>query len=226
MAGTSEWFDGGPGPSARQSCAERLRGPRPLSQTLLVLTAVSSINTAGRGQACLALGCSSGAREPRRLDAVPPPAGFFEGAVVSVEKTPELAAAGANPPLQRLCNGLLQSQARLFGNQSHYPRRVLFQRRNASSARLRCRAPGLLPALQPPDRRVRADLKTLGRLAPRRFSFHRFGHLFPQVTRIGPRHFWLPKGEPMHKDALIHNPLGIPRFKSAGNGSLVKGHRK
>ncbi len=151
---------------------------------------------------------------------------FFEGAVVSVEKTPELAAAGANPPLQRLCNGLLQSQARLFGNQSHYPRRVLFQRRNASSARLRCRAPGLLPALQSPDRRVRADLKTLGRLAPRRFSFHRFGHLFPQVTRIGPRHFWLPKGEPMHKDALIHNPLGIPRFKSAGNGSLVKGHRK
>src|SRR2546425_8042186 len=145
------------------------RGPRPQSRTILVLTAVSSINTSRAGSS---MPCSRIQRRRARATSARCRSAacrlFFEGDAVSVEKTPERAAAGSNPPPAQLCNRFYQSQVRLFGNQSQYLRRKLLQRRNASSAWLRYGASALLPALQPPDRRAHTDLETLARLAPRR----------------------------------------------------------
>jgi hypothetical protein len=135
---------------------------------------------------------------------------FFEGDAVSIEKTPERAAAGSNPPPAQRCNALHQSQVRLFGHQSQYLLRVLLQGGNAPSAGLRRGAPALVPALHPLYRRTHAHPEMFGRLAPRRSRLHRFDHAFPQVTRIRLRHRPPPIGESMHKDWLIPNPLGIP----------------
>src|ERR1700739_3911506 len=62
---------------------------------------------------------------------------FFKGDVVAVEKTPERAAAGANPPLAQLCKRLRQGQVWMLSNHSQDLGRELFERRNASAARLR-----------------------------------------------------------------------------------------
>src|SRR5712691_2518705 len=164
-------------------------GARPLSRTILVLTAVSSINTSRAGSSipCSRIqrrrACATSARCRSTACRL-----FFEGDAVSIEKTPERAAAGSNPPPAQLCNGLHQSQVRLFGNQSQYLRSKLFQRRNAPSAWLRCCAPALVPALQPSDRRACTDLETLARLAPGRPHFHGSDHTFPQIARIRLRH--------------------------------------
>src|SRR6266852_5641473 len=164
-------------------------GARPLSRTILVLTAVSSINTSRAGSS---MPCSRIQRRRARATSARCRCAacrlFFEGDAVSVEKTPERAAAGSNPPPAQFCNGLHQSQVRLFGNQSQYLRRDLFQRRNASSARLRRSAPALVPALQPFYRRTHAHPEMFGRLTPRRSRLHCFDHAFPQVTRIRLRH--------------------------------------
>ena len=58
---------------------------------------------------------------------------FFERDVVSVEKTPEQAAAGFDPSLAQFCNRFYQGQVRPLGDQID---RELFQRRNAPAARL------------------------------------------------------------------------------------------
>ena len=54
------------------------------------------------------------------------------------------------------------------------------QWRNAPPAWLRSRAPTLAPALQPFDRRTRADLETVCCLAPRRAPLHGFDHAYTQ----------------------------------------------
>ena len=128
---------------------------------------------------------------------------------MAIEKTPERATAGSNPLLAQLCDGLYQSQVRLLGNQIEYLLRKLFQRRNASSTRLRRSALAFVPALQPLYRRTHAHLETFSRLAPRRTTFNSFDDAFTQITRIGPRHRPPPQGESMHEDLLILNPLGI-----------------
>ena len=107
---------------------------------------------------------------------------------MSIKKAPKRAAARSNPPLSQLCNRLNQSQVGLFGNHSQYFGRKLFQRRNASTTRLRRHTLALMPALQPLYRRRHAHRETFGRLTPRRARFHRLDNVFPQVTRIGLRH--------------------------------------
>src|SRR6266852_9936886 len=114
------------------------RGARPLSRTILVLTAVSSINTSRAGSS---MPCSRIQRRRARATSARCRSAacrlFFKGDVVAVEKTPERAAAGFNPPLAQLCNRLYQGQVRLFANQRQDLGRELFQRRNASAARPR-----------------------------------------------------------------------------------------
>ena len=80
---------------------------------------------------------------------------------MSVEKTPERAAAGFDPSLAQFCNRFYQGQVRPLGDQIQNLDRELFQRRNAPAARLRGGAPLLIPALQPLYRRRHADLETL-----------------------------------------------------------------
>src|SRR6516162_6657928 len=113
-------------------------GARPLSRTRFVLTAVSSIKTSraesrkpcsriqrrrarATSSRCLSVAC--------RL--------FFKGDVVTVEKTPERAAAGSNSPLAQLCKRLHQGQVWMLSNHSQNLGCELFEWRNASAARLR-----------------------------------------------------------------------------------------
>src|SRR5713101_7126556 len=156
------------------------RGARPLSRTIFVLTAVSSINTNRAGSS---MPCSRIQRRRARATSARCRSAacrlFFKGELVSTQKTPERTAAGSNPPLAQFRNGLDHGQIRLFDNQSQYPRRERFQRRNAPSARLRRGAPALVPALQPFHGRTHTHLEAVGRFAPRRPHFHRFDHAFP-----------------------------------------------
>src|SRR5215211_7131473 len=176
-------------PSGTLPITRTPRGALPLSRTRLVLTAVSSINTSRAGSN---MPCSRIQRRRARATSARCRSAacrlFFNGDVVSVEKPPERAAAGSNPPLAQLGNCLHQSQIRLFGNQSQNLGGEFFQRRNASAARLRCGAPPLAPALQPLYRRARAHLEALRRLAARRSRLYGLDNAFPQVTRIGLRH--------------------------------------
>src|ERR1700730_12185352 len=148
-------------------------GARPLSRTKLVLTAVSSMNTSRAGSSipCSRIqrrrACATSARCRSAACRL-----FFEGDAVSIEKTPERAAAGSNPPPAQRCNALHQGQVRLFGNQSQYLLRVLLQGRNASSAGFRRSAPAFVPALHPLYRRTHAHPEMFGRLAPRRSRLH------------------------------------------------------
>ena len=103
---------------------------------------------------------------------------------MAIEKTPERAAAGSNPLLAQLCNGLLERQVWMLSNHSQDLGHKLFKRRNTSAARLRRGAVIIAPALQPLDRRGYAHLKTFGRLAPRCARSHSFDNAYPQVTRI------------------------------------------
>jgi len=138
---------------------------------------------------------------------------------VAIEKTPERAAAGSNPLLAQLCNGLLKRQVWMLSNHSQDLGRELFKRRNAPAARLRRGAVIIAPALQPLDRRGYAHLKTFGRLAPRCARSHGFDNAYPQVTRIGLWHCPPPdcKENQCTKDSITANRLGIPRFKPGEN---------
>src|SRR6266446_9897448 len=166
------------------------RTARPLSRTMFVLTAVSSINTsrAGSSMPCSRIQRRRARATSARCCSAARRLFFFEGDVVSLEKSRDRALAGSNPPLEQFRNGLLQGQIRLLSHQSQYLFGMLFQTRNASSAWLRRATPGLHPALQPSHRRTRINTKTFSRLPPRGSCFHCFNHTLPQVGRIGLRH--------------------------------------
>src|SRR6516162_11963837 len=114
------------------------RGARPLSRVKFVLTAVSSRNTSRAGSSSP---CSRIQRRRARTTSARCRSAacrlFFKRDVVSIEKPPERAAAGSNPPLAQLCKGLLQSQIRLFCIQHQDLGGKLFERGSASAAWLR-----------------------------------------------------------------------------------------
>jgi len=94
---------------------------------------------------------------------------------VTVEKTPERAAAGSNSPLAQLCKRLHQGQVWMLSNHRQNLGRELFEWRNASAARLRSGAVIVSPALHPLDRRCYAHLEAFGGLAPRRARSYGLG---------------------------------------------------
>src|SRR6516165_6308836 len=102
------------------------RGQRPRSLTRLVLVAVSSMNTnlAGSSRPCLRIqrrrARATSARScsvARRL--------FFDGDIMSLEKSPDRGATAWNSLLAHRRNDLVQGQIRLFGYQSQQPFHVL-----------------------------------------------------------------------------------------------------
>src|SRR4030081_2198175 len=194
-------------------------GARPLSRPMLVLTAVSSINTSRAGSS---MPCSRiQVRRARATSARCRSAAcrlFSKGDVVSVEKPPKRAAAGFDPPLAQRCDRLDQGQVRLFANQSQDLGGERFQRRNASAAQHRRGAHLRAPALQPLYRRTHAHLETFGRLASRCACLHSFDNAFPQVSRIGLRH----RQPPVRENQCTKTRLSLAsweshRFKSDGN---------
>jgi len=160
------------------------RGPRPQSRTILVVTAVSSMNTrrAGSSTPCSRIQRRRARATSARCCSAARRLFFFEGDIVSLEKPRDRALAGSNPLLAQFRNGLLQGQVRLFGHQSQYLFHVPFQRRDASTARFRRATSGLVPALQPSHRRTRVNIETLRRLSPRGSNFHRLDHALAQVS--------------------------------------------
>src|SRR5690348_11646590 len=188
------------------------RGPRPRSRTILVVTAVSSMNTsrAGSSMPCSRIqrrrACATSARccsAARRLF-------FFKGDAVPPEKAINRALAGSNTPLAQFRHGFIQRQVRSFHHQGQDPLRMLLQRRNTPAMRLRRATPGLLPPLHPSHGRTYADFEPVRRFVPRCAAFHRLNHAFPQVAGIGLRHRNLPQGESMREESPIPNLLGIP----------------
>src|SRR3974377_1750707 len=128
------------------------RGQRPLSRTMFVLVAVSSINTSRAGsskpcsrmqrrraRATSARFCSSACRL------------FFKADIVSIKEPLQRALTAADSLFGHGGKDLLEGQIRLFGNQSQKPFRVLFERRGAPSARFGFHAPCLPPPSAPSD---------------------------------------------------------------------------
>src|ERR1700693_284230 len=106
-------------------------GARPLIRAKFVLTAVSSINTNRAGSS---IPCSRIQRRRARATSARCRSAacrlFFKGDSVAIEKTPERAAAGFDPPLAQLCNRLYQGQVWPLSDHSQYLGRALFQPRN------------------------------------------------------------------------------------------------
>src|SRR6266446_5632443 len=202
------------------------RGQRPRSLTRLVLVAVSSMNTnlAGSSRPCLRIqrrrARATSARScsvARRL--------FFDGDIMSLEKSPDRGATAWNSLLAHRRNDLVQGQIRLFGYQSQQPFHVLLQRRRAPAAQL-CSGPSsVTPALQPPHRGTGAQAEAFGRFPPRCPGRDGFDHAFPQVIRIGLWHrFGPPNPESMPQDSLTHAQLGIPDSTSPESALIDHPH--
>src|SRR6266576_3492256 len=188
------------------------RGQRPRSLTKLVLVAVSSINTnlAGSSRPCLRIQRRRARATSTRSCSVARRL-FFDGDIMSLEKSPDRGATAWNSLLAHRRNDLVQGQIRLFGYQSQQPFHVLLQRRRAPAAQLCSGASSVTPALQPPHRRTGAQAEAFGRFPPRCPGRDGFDHAFPQVIRIGLWHrFGPPNPESMPQDSLTHTQLGIP----------------
>src|ERR1700737_1059664 len=194
------------------------RGQRPLSRTMLVLLAVSSMNTSRAGFSIMwaFLQCR-GARATSLRCCSAACRAFFKREIMSLEKPPNRSAAAGDSSLTHRDHDLVQRQIRLLGNQGQQPSRVLLQWRLAPSAWLRFGGSSIVPAPPPSHRRTWAQPEVLSRLAPGCPGFDCFDHAFTQVLRIWLRH---RSGPPKPNQCLqTRSPIGTwesPRFKPAG----------
>src|SRR5712691_1841124 len=194
------------------------RAQRPLSRTIFVLAAVSSMNTSRAGsnmpcariqrrrtRATSARSCSAA----RRL--------FFEGHLVALEEEPDRGATAGNPLLAHRTNHLVQRQVRLLRNQPQQKVRVLLQGRRAPTPRLRGATPSLVKALHPYHRHTGADLVVFSRLAPRRAAFDPRDDPFANIRRISLRHHSASQNR-INADRLAYPwPLGNPPIQLGRN---------
>src|SRR5262245_2984252 len=188
------------------------RGQRPRSLTKLVLVAVSSMNTnlAGSSRPCLRIqrrrARATSARScsvARRL--------FFDGDIMSLEKSPDRSTTAWNSLLAHRHNDLVQGQIRLLGYQSQQPFHVPLQRRRAPAAQLCSGVSCVIPALQPSHRRTGAQAEAFGRFPPRCSGHDGFDNAFPQVIRIGLRHRFGPPESRINAARLAHShTIGNP----------------
>src|SRR5271165_609222 len=200
-------------------CDQSLAGKqRPLSRTIFVLVAVSSINTSRAGSS---MPCSRIQRRRARATSARFCSAacrlFFKADIMSIEETLESASTAGDALLRHGGEDLLKGQIGLFGNQSQKPIRVLFQRRGAPSALFGLRAPGIAPTSTPSDHRTNTQLEHLGSLPPRRSAFNRFNRTLTQVRGIRLRHRCSSLGESIFSDSPKRKHLGIP---------LIQRHRE
>ena len=116
------------------------------------------------------------------------PQAFFERDAMTIEESPERAAAARNPSLVHRRYKLVQRSVRPLINQGKDALGIVFQDRSATTARFRCTHPMITPTLQPSYCRTGTDLKALGRFTSRRSLFHCFDNSLTQVTRQRFRH--------------------------------------
>ena len=181
------------------------RGARPLSRTIVVVTAVSSRNTslAGSSKPCSRIQ----RRRARATSARSRSAAcrlFFKGDVVPVKKARQRAAAGSNAMPSELCSSFFQGQVRLLRNHRNYALCLLFQWRNAAAPWLRRGAPTFTPALHPFDDRTHTDAKMLGGFMPGCACFNHLDSAFTQVTGVRFWHRYPPRSR-INAETITHS---------------------
>src|ERR1700681_3438911 len=189
------------------------RSPRwfqPLGRTMLVETAVSSINTrrvesskpCSRIQRRRARATSARFRSAAcRL--------FFDGDAVPGEKSGKRASACRHSPLSQRQDHLIQREVRLVMNEGEDPLRVLLQWRCTPSTRHWLGSPVIAEALHPSDRGTDADVELVGCLTSGRSSFHEPNDSHSQFTRIRSTH-WPILQRINALDSHLQRALGIP----------------
>jgi len=181
-----------------------------LSRTILVVIAVSSINTrwAGSSSPCSRIqrrrARATSARfrsAARRL--------FFEGDAMASEEPRECAAAPWDSPLVQRGNDLPQREVPLLPDEGEDLLRVLFQWRRTSSTGHWLGSSVVMKPLHPPDRGTDADVVLFGCFTSGCSSFHEANDSDSQLTRIGSTH--RPALQRINAlDSLIFRNLGIP----------------
>src|SRR6201988_1034470 len=186
------------------------QGFQPFRRTILVVTAVSSINTrrvvssqpCSRIQRRRARATSARLRSSaRRL--------FFECDAMPSEESCQCAAARGDPPLAKYRNELVQGKIPLLADKGDNPLRILLQRGRAPSTGHRFARPIFAKALPPAGRGTRADLKVFRSVTSGSSCFHKLNHPHSQVPRIRSSH-WSALKRINALDSLSWRALGIP----------------
>src|SRR5215469_10610828 len=190
------------------------RGFQPLRRTMLVVTAVSSMNTrrvvssqpCSRIQRRRARATSARLRSSaRRL--------FFERDAMASEETRQCAAACRDTSLTQYRNELIQRKVPLFADQGEDLPRILLQGGSAPARRRWFANPIFVKALHPADRRTGTDLELFGRLTSRSPCFNKVNYAYSQLTRVRSPH--CPALQRINAlDSLFRSPLGIPIHSS------------
>src|SRR6266571_1078302 len=138
------------------------RGFQPLRRTMLVVTAVSSINTrrAGSSKPCSRTQRRRARATSARLRSAACKL-FFDGDVMADEESGKGTSACRHSPLSQRQDHLIQREVRLLTNEGQYPLRVLLQWRRTPSAGHRLASPVVAEAVHPPDRGTDADVELL-----------------------------------------------------------------
>src|SRR6202047_4078950 len=182
------------------------RGFQPLSCSMLVVTAVSSINTrwAGSRKPCSRIqrrrARATSARfrsAARRL--------FFNGDAMASKKSGKRAAAAWDSPLVKRRNDLIQREVRFLADEGKDLPRVLLPWRSIPSHGHGFESPVFTKALHPPDRRF----KLFGRLTSGSSFFHEVDDARSQLTRIRSMH-WAALRRINALDSHLRRVLGIP----------------
>src|SRR6476659_9621938 len=186
------------------------RGFQPLRRTMLVVTAVSSMNTrrvvssqpCSRTQRRRARATSARLRSAaRRL--------FFESDAVASKEPGERAAASWDSPLVQRRNNLTKRAVRLLTDEGENPLRVLVQWRSTPSTGYWLAGPVVAKALHPPDRGTDADVELFGCFTSGSSSFHEANDSHSQLTWIRSMH-WATLRRINALDSLLRRVLGIP----------------
>src|SRR5204863_9534573 len=195
------------------------RGLQPSRRTMLVVTAVSSINT---WRAVSSQPCSRIQRRRARATSARLRSSacrlFFEGDAMASKKSRQRATASWNAPFVQCRSDLIQREVWMLADQGADLLRIPLQRRRAPSARHRFGSPLVAQALHPADCRTGADLKLFGRFTSRSSCLDEVNYANPQLTRIRSPHrlaLWRINA----LDSLNRRSLGIPIH--SGRDTLV-----
>src|SRR6202049_1010215 len=183
---------------------------QPLSRSMLVVTAVSSINTrwAGSRKPCSRIQRRRARATSARLRSAARRL-FFNGDAMASKKSGQRAAAAWDSPLVKRRNNLIQREVRYLADEGENLPRVLLQWRSTPPTGHGFGSPVFTKALHPPDRRTDADIKLFGRLPSGSSFFHEVDDARSQLTRIRSMH-WPALRRINALDSHLRGVLGIP----------------
>src|SRR5271166_4274363 len=180
------------------------RGFQPLSRSMLVVTAVSSINTrwAGSRKPCSRIQRRRARATSARLRSAACRL-FFDGNAMTSEEAGQRATTSWDSPLVKRRNNLIERKIPLGADEGEdLPR-------STPSTGHGFESPVFTKALHPPDRRTDADIKLFGRLPSGSSFFHEVDDARSQRTRIRSMHYGQPSGESILRlapPACLGNP--------------------